>query len=269
MSVKSLRATVHKFLEVEKDDRGWERALNIGLAALILGNIAAVILETVEDLRTQHAFAFAAFEAVSVAIFATEYLLRLWSCTADPRFAGPLGRLRFVLSPMALVDLVAILPSLIPGGSLDLRFARSVRLLRLARSLKFARYSESLRTLGRVVRAKRSELGVTAFLGAVLLVCASCGIYFVEHDAQPKAFSSIPGAMWWSVVTLTTVGYGDVFPVTPPGKALASVIAILGIGLFALPTGILASGFNEELQARRSSAAPARCPHCGGDLSHG
>jgi voltage-gated potassium channel len=258
-----LKRRVHKFLEVEADDRGWERATNLALATLIVLNVAAVMLETVEDLRERYGPEFQAFEAVSVAVFSVEYLLRLWTCDADPRFRGLAGRVRFALRPMALVDLVAILPSLIPGGSLDLRFARSVRLLRLARSLKFARYSQSLQTLGRVIRAKRSELSVTAFLGFILMICASSGIYFFEHEAQPKAFSSIPASMWWAVVTLTTVGYGDVFPVTPFGKVLASGIAILGIGLFALPTGILASGFSDELQRRREARM---CPHCGQEI---
>jgi voltage-gated potassium channel len=256
---------VYKALEAERDDRGFERLLNLALGSLIVANIASVVLETVEDIQREYTFAFAAFEAVSVAIFATEYLLRVWSCTANPRFGHPVwGRVRYMATPLAVVDLLAIGPSLIPGGTLDLRFARAIRLLRLTRSLKFARYSESLRTLGRVVRSKRSELAVTAFLGVVLLVCASCGIYFVEHAAQPKAFSSVPAAMWWSVVTLTTVGYGDVLPVTVPGKVLASVVAVLGIGLFALPTGILASGFSEEL-ARRNRRATI-CPHCSKEI---
>ncbi len=259
-----LKRRVHKFLEVEADDRGWERATNLALATLIVLNVVAVMLETVEDLRNRYGPEFQAFEAVSVAVFSIEYLLRLWASDLDPRHRGFAGHVRFMLRPMALVDLVAILPSLIPGGSLDLRFARSIRLLRLARSLKFARYSQSLQTLGRVMRSKRAELGVTAFLGFVLMVCASSGIYFVEHEAQPKAFSSIPASMWWAVVTLTTVGYGDVFPVTPFGKTLASVIAVLGIGLFALPAGILASGFNEELQRRKERG---KCPHCGGELA--
>src|SRR5262249_49718089 len=156
-----------------------------------------------------------------------------------------IGRLRYVLSPMALVDLVAVLPSLIPGGTLDLRFARSIRLFRLLRSLKLARYSRSLQTLGRVLQSRKEQLGVTRFAGMVLLVCAACSIYFAEHEAQPKSFPHIPAAMWWGVVTLTTVGYGDVYPVTALGKTIASVIAILGIGLFALPAGIVAGGFAE------------------------
>jgi voltage-gated potassium channel len=167
---------------------------------------------------------------------------------------------------MALVDLASILPSLLPGGVLDLRFVRAVRLLRLSRSMKIARYSQSMQTLGRVLRAKRHELAVTAFAGAILLISAASGMYFVEHEAQPNAFSSIPAALWWGVVTLTTVGYGDVYPVTLLGRCLASVIAILGIGLFALPAGILAGGFAEELHRNDRVAT---CPNCGLELKKG
>lgn len=262
-----LQRAVWKALEVEPDDRGFERVLNLFLATLIVANVAAVALETVAELRTAWGAAFHAFELFSTVVFSVEYALRLWSCTTQPRYAAPLaGRLRFVLTPMALVDLVAVLPSLVPGGSLDLRFARALRLLRLARALKIARYSQALQTLVSVVRVRRDELGVAAVAGGVLLVCASSGIYFAEHEAQPLQFPSIPAALWWGVVTLTTVGYGDVYPVTVLGKLLASAIAILGIGLFALPAGILAAGFGEEMQRRKRAESPKTCPHCGREI---
>jgi voltage-gated potassium channel len=134
--------------------------------------------------------------------------------------------------------------------------------LRLARWLKIARYSQALDTLGRVLRSRKAELGITAFLGLLLLLFASSLMYFVEHEAQPRVFSSIPSAMWWGVVTLTTVGYGDIYPVTSLGKFIGGAIEILGIGLFALPAGIVASGFAEELQ-RRKQERGHQCPHCG------
>ena len=260
----AIRQRVQSILTPEASDRGFERAFNIGLASFVTLNVLAVMLETVESLNARFGNVFRAFEIFSVAVFVVEYLVRLWSCTALSRFAHPvLGRLRFALTPMALVDLIAILPSAIPGGTLDLRFARAVRLIRLGRAFKIVRYSQSLQTLGRVIRAKRSELGVTAFAGLILLITAASGMYFVEHDAQPDSFSSIPAALWWGVVTLTTVGYGDVYPVTLAGRLLASVIAMLGIGLFALPAGILAGGFAEELHRKDEVA---RCPHCGESL---
>ncbi len=172
------------------------------------------------------------------------------------------GRLRFAGRPLPVVDLLAILPfyvPLLPG--LDLRVLRAIRLMRLMRLFKVARYSESLQLIGAVLYRKRHELAMTAFSVIVLLVVAASLVYEVERDAQGDKFGSIPAAMWWGVTTLTTVGYGDVYPVTPAGKVLGAIIAILGIGVFALPTAILGAGFIEELQRRKAKGKV--CPHCG------
>jgi len=261
---RNLRRHVYDILHVQPNDHGFQRAFNVGLLVLIVLNVLAVIFETVQAFYVQYRLELEAFEFFSVSVFTVEYLSRLWSCTFEPEYRHPVwGRLRFALSFMALVDLVSILPSLIPGGTLDLRFIRSLRLARLARTLKIARYSQSLQTLGRVLRAKREELVVTAIAGLVLLVCAASLMFYAEHEIQPQQFSSIPAAMWWGAMTLTTVGYGDIYPVTTLGKLLGTFIALMGVGLFALPAGILASGFAEELQRRKE---PRKCPHCGRDL---
>jgi voltage-gated potassium channel len=230
---------------------------------LIALNIVMLTLETVRPLRDRFWRVFFAFEAASVAAFTAEYLLRLWSCTASPRYASPvLGRLRYALSPMALVDLLAILPFYVPKSGLDLRALRALRLTRVFRVAKVWRYSAALQTLGRVIVAKREQLLATLFTALLLVVVASTLMYFIEHEAQPDRFSSIPAAMWWGIATITTIGYGDVYPVTTAGKILAAVIAVLGIGLFALPTAILGAAFLEELQDRRKPN-DAICPHCG------
>jgi len=140
-----------------------------------------------------------------------------------------------------------------------------LRLFRLFRLFKLGRYSKSLRTIGNVVYARRGELLVTGFLIFVLLIISSSLLYYAERDAQPDKFSSIPASLWWSVVTLTTVGYGDVFPITPLGKIFGSVISFLGIGLFALPAGILGGGFLEEVK-KSKLCKPKVCPHCGGTI---
>jgi voltage-gated potassium channel len=170
---------------------------------------------------------------------------------------------RYALSPFALIDLVAILPFYLPFMGVDLRFARAFRLLRLFRMAKVARYVRAMGIFGQVARAKREELVIAASVMAILLICASSVMYYAEHAAQPKVFSSIPATMWWSVATLTTVGYGDVFPVTPAGRLVAGVVAVLGIGFFALPTAILGAGFVEVVSRRKD--AP-KCPHCGVSL---
>lgn len=163
---------------------------------------------------------------------------------------------------MAAVDLLSILPFYLPMVfTFDLRMLRSIRLLRIFRIFKIGHYSEDLRMFTRVFHAKRGELFITGFAGAILLLVASSVMYFLENQAQPQVFDSIPHAMWWGIATLTTVGYGDVYPVTTAGRFLTGVISILGIGLFALPAGILGAGFYEEVSNRRK--ASQKCPHCG------
>ncbi len=236
------------------------------IISLIVLNVLAVVLETVEELSIRYGSFFEAFEVFSVAVFTIEYLLRLWSCTSDPRFSRPvIGRLRYSVSFLALVDIAAIapfyLPMLIP---MDLRFLRVLRMTRIFRLMKLGRYSSSIQTLGRVLRKKKEELLITIFVMLLALVVSSSLMYFCEHESQPEIFSSIPAAMWWGVATLTTVGYGDIYPVTLLGKLLGAVIAILGIGLFAVPAGILGSGFVDEIQRKKGLML---CPHCGKELS--
>lgn len=233
------------------------------LILLITLNVAAIVLETVGSVRSRWGGLLDDFEVFSVAVFTIEYVVRLWASGADPRYQGIRGRLRYATTPMALVDLLAVLPSYVSLSGIDFRFLRSVRLFRLFRLAKLFRYSESMRLIGKVVRAKRAELLVSISIVGILILFSSCLIYFAEREAQPERFSSIPAAMWWAAVTLTTVGYGDVYPVTVAGRVLGAVVAILGIGMLALPTSILGAGFVEELQRRR---VPPRCPHCGAEL---
>ncbi len=261
------RKAVHAVLEAQPGTAtGLARVVSVSLLALIAANVVAVILESVQSLKAMAPGAFDAFEWFSVAIFSVEYALRVWSCVEDERYRrAVVGRLRFALSPMALVDLAAIAPAFLPAVlPMDLRMLRGLRLFRLARIFKVARYSDALAVLGGVLRAKASELLITAMAGLLLLVLASSAMFYAENEAQPETFSSIPASMWWGVVTLTTVGYGDIYPITPVGKVLGGVIGLMGIGLFALPAGILAGGFAEELRRRR--ADPVVCPHCGREL---
>jgi voltage-gated potassium channel len=266
VSYESIKRRIYHLVErVDADDRQG-RAFDLFIMALIALNVSAVMLETVEEVAAPYSAFFRVFEVFSVVVFSAEYLLRLWSCTSDTRYRGGLrGRVRYALTPLALIDLAAILPFYLEFLAVDLRFVRSLRLFRLLRVFKLARYSSSLRTLGRVLKSKREELLVTLFVVLIMLIFAASAMYYAERDDQPDKFSSIPAAMWWGVATLTTVGYGDVFPITPLGKLLGAVIAILGVGLFALPTGILASGFAEELQKTRRHE-PLICPHCGLDV---
>jgi voltage-gated potassium channel len=179
-----------------------------------------------------------------------------------------LGRLRYAVTPLALVDLAAIAPFyplfFLGVRGVDTAFIRALRLIRLMRLFKTTRYFQSFRILGRVLRAKKEQIVITVLIVVVLLVLLSSLMYFVERSAQPDKFSSIPAAMWWGVSALTTVGYGDIYPMTTTGKVVGAIISLLGIGLFAMPAGIVASGFAEELQARHRQTK--KCPHCGREI---
>lgn len=232
-------------------------ALQFGISSLIILNAIAVMLETVESIHTPYAQVFHIFEFISILIFSTEYFVRVWIANLNPLYQHPVGgRLRYMLTPMALVDLISILPFFLSLVGFDLRILRMLRLMRL---LKLTRYSKAMNTIGAAIKASKDELILTLIVMGILLLISATLIYFAEHGAQPEAFSSIPASLWWAVVTLTTIGYGDVYPITIAGKIIAGVSAIFGIGMFALPGGIIAS---ELIAKSKMKDAPA-CPHCG------
>ena len=237
-------------LEPAKENDVLSKFVDIFLLVLIFLNVLMVILETVDDLFLHYNKLFRIFEYFSVLIFSLEYLGRIWSCVEDKHFTNNFKvRIKYLFSFPSLIDLIAIVPSLLAFifPSVDLRF---IRVLRIFRFLKFSRYSSSINNLLTVIWNQRKSFGAAFFILFIMLIIASSGMYLVEKDAQPEKFGSIPQAMWWSIVTLTTVGYGDVYPITTLGKFFGSVIIILGIGTVALPSGILASAFSEH--TRRS-----------------
>ncbi|HEX5872526.1 MAG TPA: ion transporter, partial [Longimicrobium sp.] len=260
----SVRRRVWEILKDAQPGDRTSRRFELFILALIALNVAAVVLESIPSVQERFGAAFAVFEACSVGVFVGEYAARLWSCVEDPRSRGPVRhRLRFAVRPLALVDVMAILPFFATMGTADMRVLRALRLLRLVRLLKLGRYLAALTALQRVVYAKRAELVMSSALTSVLLIVASSIMYYAEYEAQPDKFSSIPASMWWAVSTLTTVGYGDVYPVTTLGRVAGGFLALLGIGLFALPTAILGSGLVESVQSARPQPG---CPHCGKPL---
>ncbi len=249
MNARSLRQLTYQRLEVSAGRTG--RMLNAALMLLIALNVAGVILESVPGLQRAYGLWFRLFEIFSVVVFSIEYLARIWACAESERFGnGWRGRLRYMLTPMALVDLFAILPFYL-GVLIDVdtRFLRALRLLRV---FKLARHSTAMDLLLTVVRNEVAIVASSLFIMLIIIVMAASGIYLIEREAQPDAFESIPQAMWWAAVTLTTVGYGDVIPVTVLGKVFGLVITVAGVGMVALPAGILASGFSQELLKRRT-----------------
>ena len=228
------------------------RRVNMLLIALISLNVVAIILESEPQIHQQFKTVFWVFEIFSVIVFTIEYLIRVW-CSIDledNRDDSPVvGRIKYMLSPMALIDLASILPFYLSLYLvIDLRI---LRILRMMRMFKLTRYSRALSALLDVLQKESDALFAAAAVLLMMLVLAATGIYFLENDIQQEAFGSIPKAMWWAVVTLTTLGYGDVVPITNMGKFFAGVIGLIGVGMLALPAAILANGFAENLNQRR------------------
>ena len=261
--MKTSKEKIHRILNPTTEHSILAKSVEFFILSLIALNILAVVMETVAEIGEKYRIVFGLFETFSVIVFTVEYALRLWSCTVETRYAKPvIGRFRYAASFYAVIDLFAILPFYLPILiPFDLRFLRAVRLFRLFRLLKVGRYSKALGSLASVLREKRAELGITVLVVLIFLLLASTTMYDLEHEAQPQNFPNIPAAMWWGVVTLTTVGYGDIYPVTPLGKFVGAIIALLGIGLFALPAGIIASGLVEQFHA--ASKSKRKCPNCG------
>jgi voltage-gated potassium channel len=258
------RRRTHLLLEGPPEASTMRAVVQFGLLGVIIVSTAALVLETLPALAGLRLFLW--IEVATVAVFTAEYLARAWSCTEDARYRGAVrGRLRYLRSPMALVDLIAILPFYLAMLPIDLRFLRLLRVLRLFRLAKLARHVSALQMLGRAVASVRYELVVTLCLAGILLLMASASMYYVEHELQPEAFSSIPATMWWAIATLTTVGYGDVAPITSLGRLLGGVIAVLGIAMLALPTGILGAAFVDTVQKARATRT-GQCPTCGRPL---
>ena len=249
--MSGLRRRVYGILENAAAERKG-RLLNSLLIGLILANVAAIVMSSVAEIGERYADLFELFEWFSVLVFTLEYLTRVWAAVErdDGHYREPVrGRIRYMLSPLALVDLLAILPFylafLVP---VDLRFMRIFRLFMI---FKLTRYHASMSLLARVLRNEAGPIAAALFVLATLLMVASSFAFIAEHEAQPEVFASIPDAMWWAIVTMTTVGYGDIVPVTPLGKVIGGVIAVIGLGMVALPAGLLAAGFSEQLHQRK------------------
>lgn len=261
----TVKKQIFNILDISKKTGDLSWCFDVFIIVLIILNVVAIILESIESLRQQFQNEFYYFELFSVIIFTIEYILRVWTANFLPKYKTPfLGNLKFALTPMAIIDLLAFLPFYLPFIGVDLRLLRILRIFRVFRIFKIARYVEALSFIYSVFKRKKEELFISLIFTILLLLIASTLMYYVENDAQPDKFSSIPETMWWGIATLTTVGYGDIYPITPVGKLLAGIIAFIGIALFALPTGILASGFSDELSRRKQ--LDDCCPVCGRPL---
>ena len=270
----TVRRRVYEVLERARDHDRLSAVVDTTIICLIAVNAFAIIVESLPWVGPGLLRVLRVLEAGSVIVFTVEYALRLWSARyRRPGQGGLLGALRFAISPAGLIDLLAIVPFYLPFLiAVDLRFMRLLRIARFLRLLKLGRYIRSMSLFGKVLRERRAELLITVMMTALVLLVASILMYYLEGDAQSDKFPNILSSLWWAVVTLTTIGYGDVVPVTGWGRLLSGLVAVMGIGLVAVPTGIVSSGFIEELTKRRAKPEPdapptARyCSHCGQPL---
>jgi voltage-gated potassium channel len=237
------------------DTEAWTRPglspTNIFITTVVIVSVVSVILETENSIRNNFMEFFYAVNLIFLAIFVIEYVIRFWVTGERPEYSGILGRVRFVFSPASLIDLIAIVPFLIGIGGSDVFLFRILRLLQIVRLARLGPVSRALRGLATAIMERRYELMVTVGLAVFVLVSSASVMYFVERAAQPEAFGSIPRSLWWAIATFTTVGYGDVYPVTVIGKLFASIAALSAIGLIAMPTGIFAAAFSDAFQKDR------------------
>lgn len=239
------------------------------IITLILINVALVILDTFDSFPAWAYRLFRYTEVVSVVVFTLEYFIRLWTAPLKYLDRRPLRAVvKHALSFMAIVDLLAILPFYLPFVfPIDLRVLRMIRLLRLLRLLKMNRYTTALASIANVFRRKAAQLISSMFVVALLMVMSSVLMYTVENPVQPTVFRNAFSGLWWAVATFTTVGYGDIYPVTGAGRVISGIIALLGIGLVAVPTGIISAGFVEQMDSRRAAAPECYiCPKCGTEM---
>ena len=251
---RTFRQKVHALVFPSKFGGEFQHIFDVFIGIWVLVSVLAVILESVHSIHYVLNLQFVILDGVAVAIFSLEYFMRLYACVEEPKFQGSfMGRFKQAKSPATFIDFIAILPFFLEvflHHLLDLRF---LRVFRLARLLKLTRNSDATDVLFRVVAREWPILSASAFIMALLLVLTASLGYLLEHEAQPEKFENIPQSIYWAVITLASVGYGDISPVTPIGRAMTSVLALLGIGIFAIPAALLASAFTDELHKDRES----------------
>ena len=227
---------------IENNDTTRGKAFDIVIQFLIILSLISFSIETLPDLDQKTRLMLKYFEAATVLIFTLEYLLRL--IVSD-------RKLQFIFSFYGVIDLLAILPFYITR-SVDLRSIRILRLFRLIRTLKLLRFSEAVQRFRKAFEIVKEELILFLFAAALLLFITAVGIYYFENSAQPEHFKSVFHSMWWAIITLTTVGYGDFYPVTTGGKIFTSLILIIGLGIIAVPTGLIASALTKSIENEKS-----------------
>lgn len=263
-----LKNKIYRIIEEDISDSWLHKVFEGFIVGLIILNVIAIIVRSFLPGDQDSVYLYT-FELFSVIVFSIEYVLRLWTAPLKyPEYSKIKATLKFMFSAAGLIDLMAILPfyiSLRLPKTIDGRIFRLLRLLRLLRVLKLTRFLDSFKMITNVVKGRKYELLITFFVAFMFMVIASTIMFELESKAQPDKFPNIISAFWWSIATLTTVGYGDVYPITGLGKCMSAIVSFIGIGLIALPTGIISSGFLEEYRNSKQieCADHETCPHCG------
>lgn len=263
-----LKTQIYRLVEKGAHGQRLNRFFDFFILSMILLCVVSIILESIPEVNERYGLLLKRFDLLSIIVFSVEYLMRLYvSDLTHPSGNRIKSAFRFIFSAYGLIDLLAILPFYLPMLiKMDLRFLRALRLTRFLRILKINRYNDSLNVIWIVIKEKKSELAVTGFLAFLILLLASFIMYYVEGAEQPDQFPNILAAFWWAVATLTTVGYGDVYPITGLGKIISGLIAVLGIGLVALPTGLISAGFISKIETKKKTEKNNMCPHCGKEI---
>lgn len=250
----TLKERVYNLIRDDDENDLLSTIIDYSLIGLILVNVILVILDTFQMPDFYYPLA-QGIEFVSVIIFTVEYGLRLWTSTLMfPTLKKSQARIKYATKFMAIVDLLAILPFYLPFiFPVDLRVLRMLRMLRLLRLFKVSRYTESIKTIANVFKSKAPQLVSSTLIVFLLMVIASVIMYNLEHEVQPDKFENAFSGLWWAVATFTTVGYGDIFPITNGGRVVAGMISMLGIGLVAVPTGIISAGFIEQMNISKEA----------------
>ena len=251
---KTLRQKVYALVNETPDSGKLHEIFEFIIVIWVLISVASVILESVDSINYYFHVEFIIIDTIAVAIFSTEFLMRIYSCTEDPKYQHWLaGRINFSRQFSSLIDIVAIAPFFLESlldHLFDLRFLRVFRLMRL---FKLGRHSAATKSLFYVIQREWPVMKAAIFIMLMLVMLAACLGYLFEHEAQPDKFENIPQSIYWAVITLASVGYGDISPVTPAGRTITIILALLGIGIFAIPAAILASAFSDQLRIERET----------------
>ena len=269
MKIETTKKRIFDIIESPDDSDLASKMFDIVITSLIIINLVLIIADTF-DIPAKLRFIFNVIEIITVIVFTIEYIFRLW--TADLRLPGQnkiMARLKYMITFMALIDLFSILPFYIPFIiRLDLRILRTLRIARLLRLFKVNRYTSTFSTIGNVFKKKMAQLITSVFIILMLMIIISVLMFNIEHEAQPDKFVNAFSSFWWALATFSTIGYGDIYPITIAGQILNGIFAFLAIGLVAIPTGIISAGFTEQTKKKNEAESGKKCfcPYCGHNL---